>query len=113
MLMHYLSHPFSGDEEKNRAAAEAIQKELQEKYPDMLYISPIANFKALDGMDYDTIMRYCIELLEHCHGVTVTGQYRESKGCMMEIAHANKYGIPVFLYDGEQYTLLSSTEVES
>lgn len=31
MNMHYLSHPFSGDEENNRAAAEAIQRELQER----------------------------------------------------------------------------------
>ena len=27
MNMHYLSHPFTGDEEKNRTAAEAIQRE--------------------------------------------------------------------------------------
>lgn len=111
MITHYLSHPFSGDEAKNRAEAEAIQRELQEKFPDVLYISPIANFKALDGMNYNTIMRYCLELLGKCDVVTVTGRYRESKGCMMEIAYAQKYGIPVFLYDREQYRLLSNEEV--
>jgi hypothetical protein len=105
------AHPYSGDETKNRAEAEAIQRELQEKYPETLYISPIANFKALEGMDYDTIMWYCLGLLEHCHGVTVTGRYRESKGCLIEIAYALRIGIPVFSYDGAQYKLLSSAEI--
>lgn len=51
MLMHYLSHPFTGDEIKNRAETERIQRELQEKFPHVLYVSPIANFKALgNGM---------------------------------------------------------------
>lgn len=111
MIAHYLSHPYSGDETKNRAEAEAIQRELQEKYPDVLYISPIANFKAMEGIPYDKIMRYCLELLEHCDGVTVTGRYWESKGCLMETAHALRIGIPVFSYDGEQYKLLSSAEI--
>ena len=79
MLMHYLSHPFSGDEEKNRAAAEAIQRELQERYPKTLYINPIAQFKALAGMEYDTIMGYCLELLDR------------------------EYHIPVFFYDAEKH----------
>ena len=111
MLMHYLSHPFSGDEEKNRAEAEAIHRELQEKFPDVLYVSPIANFKALEGLDYDTIMRYCLELLGKCDVITVTGRYWENKGCMMEIEYAQKYGIPVYVCDGETYRLLSNEEV--
>ena len=56
MLMHYLSHPFSGDEENNRAAA--IQKELQERDPKTLYINPIAQFKALAG--WSTIPSWAI-----------------------------------------------------
>ena len=103
MITHYLSHPYSGDETKNRAAAEAIQRELQEKYPDVLYISPIANFKALAGMEYDVIMGYCLELLDKCGGVTMTGDYRASKGCMIELAYARKYNIPVFFYDAEKH----------
>ena len=56
MNIHYLSHPFSGDEETNRAAAEAIQRELQERYPHVVYVNPLANFKALAGMDDNKIM---------------------------------------------------------
>lgn len=113
MITHYLSHPYSGDEARNRAEAETIQRKLQEEFPYVLYISPIANFKALDGMKYNTIMRYCLELLEKCSAVTVTGRYRESKGCMMEIEYARKHGIPVFVYDGAHYTELGNEETAS
>ena len=102
MIMHYLSHPYSGDEEKNRAEAEALQRELQEKFPKVLYVSPIANFKALKGVPYGRVMKYCLELLSKCDGMTVTGRYRESKGCMSEIAYAQEIGIPIFFYDVER-----------
>ena len=97
MNMHYLSHPFSGDEVKNRAEAEAIQRELQERYPKTLYINPIAQFKALAGMGY------CLELLDKCGAVTMTGDYHSSKGCMIELAYAREYHIPVFFYDTQKH----------
>ena len=103
MILHYLSHPFSGDEEKNRAAAEAIQRELQERYPKTLYINPIAQFKALTGMEYDKIMGYCLELLEKCCAVTMTGDYRARTGCVIELTCARHNGIPVFFYDAQKH----------
>ena len=103
MILHYLSHPFTGDEENNRAAAEAIQRELQERYPKTLYINPIAQFKALAGMEYDTIMGYCLELLDKCGAVTMTGDYRASKGCVIELTCARNNGIPVFFYDAQKH----------
>ena len=109
MNMHYLSHPFSGNEEKNRAAAEAIQRELQEKFPHVLFVSPIANFKALAGMEYATIMGYCLELLDKCGAVTMTGDYRSSKGGMIELAYARENGIPVFFYDAQRHESVEET----
>ena len=103
MNFHYLSHPFSGNEEKNRAAAEAIQRELQERSKHVFYVNPLANFKALAGMEYDKIMGYCLELLTRCDGVTMTGDYRSSKGCMIELAYAREYNIPVFFYDVQKH----------
>lgn len=103
MILHYLSHPFTGDEENNRASAEAIQRELQERSKYILYVNPLANFKALKGMEYDKIMGYCLELLSKCVGVTMTGEYRASKGCMIELAYAREYHIPVFFYDAEKH----------
>ena len=110
MLMHYLSHPFTGDEIKNRAEAERIQRELQEKFPHVLYVSPIANFKALAGMEYATIMGYCLELLNKCGAVTMTVDYRSSKGCMIELAYAREKGIPVFFYDAQRHEYVEEEE---
>lgn len=110
MIMHYLSHPFSGDEEKNRAAAEAIQRELQERYPKAIYINPIAQFKALAGMEYDKIMGYCLELLTRCDGVTMAGDYRASKGCVIELTCARHNGISVFFYDAQKHEYVEEKE---
>ncbi len=111
MILHYLSHPFTGDEEKNRAVAEAIQRELQEQYPKTLYINPIAQFKALAGMEYDKIMGYCLELLYKCGAVTMTGDYHVSKGCMIELAYAREYNIPVFFYDANKHEYVEEREI--
>lgn len=102
MVVFYLSHPFSGDEEKNRAAAEAIQRALQERYPRALYVNPLANFKALAGMEYDTIMGYCLELLYKSDAIVMAGDYRTSRGCMAELAFARQHFIPVFFYDAKK-----------
>ena len=103
MIMHYLSHPFSGDEEKNRAAAEAIQRELQERSKHVFYVNPLANFKALEGMSYEKIMDYCLELLMRCDGITIAGDYRASKGYVIELTCARHNGIPVFFYDAQKH----------
>lgn len=110
MIMHYLSHPFTGDEEKNRAAAEAIQRELQERSKHVLYVNPLANFKALAGMEYDKIMGYCLELLTRCDGVTMAGDYRASKGCVIELTCARHNGIPVFFYDAQKHEYVEEKE---
>lgn len=82
------------------------ERELQEKHPRAIYVNPLANFKALAGMEYDQIMGYCLELLMRCDGVTMAGDYRASKGCMIELAYAREYGIPVFFYDAEKHVYI-------
>ena len=111
MVVCYLSHPFSGDEEKNRAAAEAIQRALQERYPRTLYINPLANFEALEGMEYDTIMGYCLELLYRCDAIVMAGDYRTSRGCIAELAYAREYHIPVFFYDAQRHEYVEERKI--
>ena len=48
-------------------------------------------------------MGYCLELLDKCRAVTMTGDYRASKGCMIELAYARKNNIPVFFYDAQKH----------
>lgn len=54
-------------------------------------------------MEYDTIMGYCLELLDKCGAVTMTGDYRASKGCVIELTCARNNGIPVFFYDAQKH----------
>ena len=110
MILHYLSHPFSGGRREDRAAAEAIQRELQEKHPRVIYVNPLVNFKALAGMEYDKIMGYCLELLMRCDGVTMAGDYRVSKGCVIELTCARHNGIPVFFYDAQKHEYVEEKE---
>ena len=42
--------------------------------------------------------------------MTVTGRYRESKGCMSEIAYAQEIGIPIFFYDVERQKYIREEE---
>ena len=41
----YISHPYTGDEEKNKAEAAEIHRKLQELHPDILFLNPLAAFE--------------------------------------------------------------------
>ena len=46
----YLSHPYTGDEERRRAEAAKIQRDLQGRFPDMIVMNPLAMFAALEDV---------------------------------------------------------------
>lgn len=102
MITCYISHPFTGDEKKNREDAARLQAELQTMFPDTVFINPIANFAALRDMRYEAVMRYCVNLLLRCDSVVFTGKYKDSIGCRIERTAAEDYKKPVFFYiEGE------------
>lgn len=111
-LCWYISHPYTGDEEKNREEAAAIQRELQERHETALFVNPLAVFQALEGFDYERVMACCLRLLSKCDRLIVTGRYRESEGCKREIEHARRHGIPVFAYDRVKKTCIWRREHE-
>lgn len=94
----YISHPYTGDEERNRAEAAEIQRLLQERYPDMLFLNPIAMFGALADMEYEQVMEYCLEVLRDCDMIVMSGEFMDSRGCTMEHAMARELGIPIRYY---------------
>ena len=85
----YISHPYTGDEEKNKAEAAEIHRKLQELHPDVLILNPLA------GMSYEQVMEYCIEMLIACDSVVMSGNYKESRGCMEELKVAQEQGMLV------------------
>lgn len=98
MRMCYISHPYTGNEERNREDAARIQAELQAKFQSKLFVNPIANFAALKGMSYAQIMTYCLELLNRCDEVVFGGDFHESRGCMMELSVARNNNLSIYSY---------------
>ena len=98
MRMCYISHPYTGDEERNHEKSARIQAELQAKFQSKLFINPIANFAALKEMPYMQIMTYCLALLNRCDEVVFAGDYHESRGCMMELSVAKNNNLPIYSY---------------
>ena len=97
----YVSHPYTGDEERNRAEAAEIQRFLQERYPDMLFLNPIAMFAAVADMEYEQVMEYCLEVLRDCDMIVMSGEFMDSRGCIRELKEARALGIPIRYYLSE------------
>lgn len=97
--MIYISHPYTGNEKQNIEDAEKIAVELAKKYPDTLFINPIATMKhnGIAGREYKAIINDCLELLGHCQAVIFCEGWQNSKGCMTEYGYAK--GMGVFIYE--------------
>ena len=95
MKMVYISHPYTGNEKRNVYEAESISKELSNQFPDIVFINPLNVFKHLQNsnLSYSEIINQCIELMHHCDAMIMTGNWRSSKGCMMEYNNAK---CPIF-----------------
>ena len=96
----YLSHPYTGDEERRRAEAAKIQRDLQGRFPDMIVLNPLAMFAALEDVPYEQVMEYCLAELQDCDLVVMAGDYLQSEGCLREYNAAYESDIPVKFYVG-------------
>ena len=107
LVWAYISHPYMGDEEKNRVEAAEIQQVLQKRYPDILFLNPLAMFAPIADMDYEQVMEYCIEALQDADMVIMSGDYANSVGCMRELKAARELGIETRYYLSESEPLES------
>ena len=109
----YLSHPFTGDEEGNRAEAARIQRFLQERFPDVVFFNPLAMFAPLEGVPYEQVMRLCMEVLRSCDAIVMAGRYSSSNGCQEEYAAAHAARLRVLFYVGGDAPLCSLKELRA
>ena len=97
----YISHPYSNKTE-NKEKIEEIVKELAIKHPNYLFVSPVHCFGYLyNTVDYQTGIDYCLWLLGKCTEMWVFGDYKNSRGCNIEIKIAEESGIPWFAKESE------------
>lgn len=92
----YISHPFMNKTE-NREKVEKIILDIVREYDDIVPVSPIHAFGFLyDKVDYDTGIKYCLELLKTCDEMWMFGDWYISVGCIIEKNFASEHGIPIF-----------------
>ena len=93
----YISHPFQNKTE-NKDKIEDIIKTLTVKYPKYLFLSPVHSFGYLyNTVDYQIGIDYCLWLLGKADEMWVFGDYKNSRGCLIEIKCAEESGIPYFI----------------
>ena len=93
----YVAHPCGGLIRKNRKECRQIikvlTKNLGEKY---VFISPILNFGHMYyDVDYICGIETCIDLLQRCNVLLLTGDWKNSKGCLCEYGAARAMQMPV------------------
>lgn len=94
MKRYYISHPFTGNEEKNKADADLIRAALKISYPNICFINPLGMFGD-KNTDYCTALADALELLSACEAVIFCPGWEESTGCRAEKAFAIQQGIKI------------------
>lgn len=87
MERYYISHPFTGNEEKNKVDADRIRAALKEAYPNICFINPLGMFGDKDA-DYCTAFADALELLSVCEAIILCPGWEDSTGCRAEKAFA-------------------------
>ena len=91
----YVAHPYNA-EERNKKSVESIIKDLVEKDPTTLYISPIHSTGYFyKNVSYEQGMEYCYELLQYCNELLLCEGWENSRGCNLEKQYAEEHGIPI------------------
>ena len=97
MVKVYVSHPYTGNEERNIADADRICVQLVDVYPDILFVNPLSAMRHMRERSYDEVMEHCLELMLMCDDVLLTGAYENSDGCFTEAVAAVSAGKPVLV----------------
>ena len=92
----FISHPFQDNPEENFAKTKKLLENLREKYPEILFISPLhlfSYFKHEVKKFREDIIGICKHLLQECDEIWL---YGKSEGCIEEAQYAEEIGIKVF-----------------
>ena len=102
--MAYLAHPyasaFSDIKAFNLIDAGNIAFKIMRKYLNLTIISPLHNYSFFEGKELKEteILKYDFRLLSRCDILILSGNWRNSKGCMSEYGYAKAKGIRIYEY---------------
>ena len=94
MKRYYISHPYTGDEEKNKMDADRIRAALKEAHPGICFMNPLGMFGNKDT-DYFIALADAMELLSVCDAVIFCPGWENSCGCRAEKAFVIQQGIKI------------------
>ena len=97
MKLIYVAHPYGGKKE-NEVEADVVTRMLQKRFPEHCFVSPIhaireAYNEKTTEEEYFMGMKHCIALLSRCDAIVFTGDWKHSRGCMLENLVAQSRGI--------------------
>ena len=113
----YLAHPYTSTSHSpgqytspqlNREDAGKITWRLMRRYTNLTIISPLHAYSFLDSKNLTEteILYYDFKLISKCTHLILSGNWRNSKGCMAEYGYAVAKGIRIYEYrDGLLYPL--------
>lgn len=98
MRRFYISHPYTGNEEINKANAKNITTRLQRDHAEDFFVNPLALMESCDeaGLDYPQIIHKCLEEMKLCQGIIMAPGWLNSQGCRKERDEATRCGLIVF-----------------
>ncbi|MCL6478099.1 MAG: hypothetical protein K6T65_06755 [Peptococcaceae bacterium] len=92
----YVAHPLASDPPGNIEKARAICRKIAQVVPTVVPVSPLLAFSFLrEPEDRGLALWCCMELLERCDELWLTGAWWGSEGCLMEKRRAEELGMPV------------------
>lgn len=100
----YISHPYTGDEERNLDHAARVRAALKEAHPEVCYLNPLGMFGGPDT-DYTTALADALELLSICNEAIFCKGWETSTGCRAERAYCIQQGIPFKELDDCDYVM--------
>lgn len=111
----YLAHPYSG--KKDNILETSLIANCMAKFGvvDCSVISPLHNFVWCEyhekgTEEYIKELAECLMLLQVCDVLIVSGDWRESFGCSIEVLLADLYGMPIYEIDRNAISRLESFE---
>lgn len=107
--MAYLAHPYTSTSHSpgqytspqlNREDTGKITWRLMRRYTNLTIISPLHAYSFFEGKELKEteILKYDFRLLSRCDILILSGNWRNSKGCMSEYGYAKAKGIRIYEY---------------
>ncbi|MCL6477850.1 MAG: DUF4406 domain-containing protein [Peptococcaceae bacterium] len=97
----YVAHPLASDPPGNIEKVKIMCKEIAFNFSDVLPVTPLLTFSFLrEPEDRERALAYCQSLLLRCDELWLAGDWRSSKGCLLEKQWAEGAVMPVFEYSG-------------